>query len=112
MVVAVKVWCGSWRGKRVRIDCDNMVVCLALQSGRSRDAYLQHCVREVFLLVAANDIELVAVHRPGVSLVRADALSRQHMSQVHRQIVRDDVSLQRAERVRVPDRFFELLSEL
>ena len=96
----------------MRIDCDNMVVCLALQSGRSRDLYLQHCVREVFLLVAAGDIKLVAVHRPGVTLVRADALSRQHMSRVHRQIVRDDVGLQRAKRINVPVKFFELLSEL
>ena len=76
VVVAVKVWGERWRGSRVRVDCDNMVVCLALQSGRSRDAYLQHCTREVFLWVASNDIELVAVHRPGVTLIRADALSR------------------------------------
>ena len=112
VVVALKVWCKQWRGCRVRFDCDNMVVCLALQSGRSRDTYLQHCVREVFLYTATNDIELVAVHRPGVSLIRADALSRQHMSAHHRQIVIDDVSLRNARRVRVPKGFFQLRSEL
>ena len=112
VVVAVKVWGERWRGSRVRVDCDNMVVCLALQSGRSRDAYLQHCTREVFLWVASNDIELVAVHRPGVTLIRADALSRQHKSSTHRQIVLNDASLRKADRVRVPEGFFQLRSEL
>ena len=112
VVVALKVWCDRWRGKKVRVDCDNMVVCLALQSGRSRDPYLQHCVREVFLWVVTHDVELVAVHRPGVQLVRADALSRQHMSERHRQIVAGDRSLQKAARVRVPIEYYKLLSEL
>ena len=112
VVVALKVWQQDWSGKRIRIEGDNSNTCLALQTGRSRDQFLQHCVREVFLIAAANDIEIVAVHRPGVTLVRADALSRAPLSRTHRDWVERDECLQRAERIRVPPEYFELLSEL
>ena len=92
--------------------CDNTNACIAIQSGRSRDPFLQHCVREIFLLTVEHDIDLVAVHKAGVLLVRADALSRAPTSAVHRQLVDNDVALQRAERIRVPPQCFELRSEL
>ena len=112
VVVALKVWGPEWRGKRVRVLCDNTNACLALQTGRSRDSYVQHCIREVFLFAARLDVELVAVHRAGELLVRADALSRMHTSNAHRQWVNNDEQLGRAERIKVPPEYFELISEL
>ena len=112
IVVALKVWGPAWRGKRVKVLCDNTNACLALQTGRSRDAYIQHCIREVFLFTARYDVDLVAVHRAGELLVRADALSRMHSSISHKQWVDNDDQLSRAERVRVPTEWFELVSEL
>ena len=112
VVVALKVWRELWAGKRVRIEGDNSNTCLALQTGRSRDPFLQHCVREVFLITAAEDIELLALHKPGVLLVRADALSRAPTSRVHRKWVNNDSLLRQAHRVRVPPEFFELSPEL
>ena len=112
IVVALKVWGPQWRGKRVKVLCDNTNTCLALQTGRSRDDFIQHCVREVFLYAARYDVELVAVHRAGELLVRADALSRMHGSEAHRRWVDNDDELQGAERVRVPPEYFELVSEL
>ena len=112
VVVALKVWREQWKGKRVRIEGDNANTCLALQTGRSRDRFLQHCVREVFLITAACDIELLALHKPGVLLVRADALSRVPMSRVHRKWVENDSLLRQARRIRVPPEYFNLLSEL
>ena len=112
VVVALKVWRGHWAGKRVCIVGDNSNTCLALQTGRSRDPFLQHCVREVFLITAGSDIELLALHKPGLLLVRADALSRAPTSRVHRNWVENDSLLRQARRVRVPPEFFDLLSEL
>ena len=102
----------DWAGKRVCIEGDNSNTNLALQTGRSRDPFLQHCVREVFLITAASDIELLALHKPEVLLVRADALSRAPTSRVHRNWVYNDSLLQQARRVRVPPVFFKLLSEV
>ena len=112
VVVALKVWGRRWSGKRVRVNCDNTNACLAIQSGRSRDPFLQHCVREIFLYSAALDVELMAVHKAGVLLVRADALSRAPTSAVHRDLVERDEVLRRAVRVRVPREMFVLKSEL
>ena len=84
IVVALKVWGPVWRGYRVKVLCDNTNACFALQTGRSKDSFIQHCIREVFLFSARHDVELVAVHRAGELLVRADALSRMHSSESHR----------------------------
>ena len=81
IVVAIKVWARQWSGQRVRIQCDNMNACIAIQTGRSRDSYMQCCVRKIFLWCTWHDIELVPTHCPGVEMVRVDALSRAHKSE-------------------------------
>ena len=44
VVVAVKVWQEQWAGRHVKVSWDNMNACLAIQSGRSRDPFVQSCV--------------------------------------------------------------------
>ena len=78
IVVAVKMWCERWRGQSVHMHCDNMNACIAVQSGRSRDPVMQHCVRELFGFQARYDIELIAEHTPGKTILRANALSQMH----------------------------------
>ena len=112
IVVAVKVWARQWSGRRVRIQCDNTNACIAIQTGRSRDAYMQSCVRELFLWVTWYDIEVVATHCPGVEMVRADALSRAHKNENMRRWVESDAVLSRATRVRVSADMFELTNDM
>ena len=78
IVVAVKTWVDVWSHQRVKIRCDNMNDCLAVWSGRSRDSYMQKCVRELFAVCVVHDIELHATHCPGELMQRADALSQAH----------------------------------
>ena len=108
IVVATKVWARSWAGQRIRVNCDNTTACLAVQSGRSRDSFIQRCIRELFVLCTINDIELRAVHKPGEQLQRADALSRAHCSHTHRLRVARDPAIQAAHRVAVPADTFRL----
>ena len=75
-MIALRVWAGKWTGHRLRILCDNMNSCIALQTGRSRDRYMQACVRSVFVLSVTNDVELDVCHKPGADMTVADALSR------------------------------------
>ena len=74
IVVAVKIFKHQWAGHRVRVCSDNTNVCVAVQTGGTRDKFMQECVRELFLYTAAFEIELHVLHRPGVELLRADAL--------------------------------------
>ena len=112
VVVAVKVWREEWQGKKVRIYCDNANACCAVQFGRSKDDFIQKCVRELFFVCAVSDIELHLLHRPGRLMVRADALSRAHTGAVYRDRVAADLVLAGAERGVVPTRFFELVNKL
>ena len=112
VVVAIKVWGRQWSGTRVCVYCDNTNACIAIQTGRSRDPFMQRCARELFLLSARHDVEIWAFHRPGAQMQRADALSRAHLGDHYRQWIADDPQLQRARRVRVPRAHFTLTSEL
>ena len=111
VVVATKTWATLWAGQRIQVNCDNTNACLAIQSGRSRDPFIQRCVRELFLTCSVHDIELRAVHIPGVLLHRADALSRAHISKRHKLKVDNDYDIQMATRVKVDPSNFTLVED-
>ena len=102
VVVATKTWATLWAGQRIQVNCDNTNAYLAIQSGRSRDPFIQRCVRELFLTCTVHDIELRAVHRPGV-LTLANAIGLR---------VDNDYDIQRATRVKVDPSSFTLVEDL
>ena len=71
--LALKIWCKELSGKSVVIHCDNMAVVCSLSSGRSWDVMV---ARNVWLITATYDIELVVYHIPGKDNGLADSLSR------------------------------------
>ena len=111
VVVAVKVWGAGWAGHRVRVSCDNMNAVLAVHSSRTRDPFMQHCTRELHFLCAKHDIDLLISHAPGVSLKRADALSREHLDDRARTFVASDPMLQQCDRIEPDDRLFKLMTD-
>ena len=76
ILVALKVFCRQWAGKRVMVHCDNQAVVCVLQSGKVRDPFLGACARNVWLWAATFDIELTYVHVMGKYNRAADLLSR------------------------------------
>ena len=40
IVVALKIWAGHWRDKKIQIHCDNMAVVKVLNTGRTRTGHL------------------------------------------------------------------------
>ena len=112
IVVALKMWTQRWSGWTVQIYCDNLNSVCVLQSGKSRDVYMRACAREVFLLTAANDIDVQICHRPGLSMVWADALSREHTHPKFAKLVREDPHLAAAERLTVPPELFDISNVL
>ena len=74
--MALKLWGPYWKDKTVEIKCDNMAVVEVLKSGRARDCVLAMCARNIWLLSAMFNVELVVNHIPGCHNVVADLLSR------------------------------------
>lgn len=79
IVIAVKVWAPRWHNQVIIIYCDNAAAVSVLTTGRSKNAFLLACAREVWWHAANHDLIIQPRHRPGVSLQQADALSRLHL---------------------------------
>ena len=112
VVVAIKTWAEQWKGQRIRVNCDNSNTCLAIQSGRSRDSYMQGCIREIFMYTVRYDIEIAAMHKPGSQMRIADALSRAEDDDVLQNFVRGEVALRRARRLRMAEELFVIENKL
>ena len=76
VVVALKVWANIWANKRIKISCDNLAVVEILKSGKTRDHFLATCARNIWLITAMFNIDIILIHVPGVNNQVADLLSR------------------------------------
>ena len=75
LVMAVKIWAPKLAGSRFQISCDNDAAVQVVRSGRTRDAFMQRCLRQLWLTSARYDLDLRVSHIPGVHNVFADCLS-------------------------------------
>ena len=73
---------------------------------------MQACAREIYVVVAAHDIDLDVVHTPGVELVLADALSREHKDNKPKNIVNNSEQLKKAMRVYPRDELFRISKDI
>lgn len=80
IVVALKLWGRLLVAKRIKLYCDNYASVLTLNTGRSRDPFMQACLREICLLASIHEFEIRAVHLPGVTNRIPDFLSRWDLS--------------------------------
>ena len=76
IIVALKVWSNLWQNKKVKIKCDNLAVVEVLNSGKTRDPFLALCARNVWLISAIFNIQLLFSHIPGKNNYITDLLSR------------------------------------
>ena len=76
VVIALRLWGGHWRNMRIAIFCDNYSVVQVIMSSKTKDPFLALCIRNIWLLTAYNDIELMVCHIPGINNAIADTLSR------------------------------------
>ena len=76
IVVALRVWAGSFQNRQCIIWCDNFAVVNAFNSHKIRDSFLSACVRTVWLLCAEHNIQLIVKHIKGTNNTYADILSR------------------------------------
>ena len=76
ILVALRIWGSQWLHKRISIACDNEAVVYVLNSGRTKDLTLAAIARNIQLLLATYNIEIVVRHIPGKDNMVADLLSR------------------------------------
>ena len=79
IVVAIKIWGDRWKGKRIQVYCDNMVSVAVINSGATKDAFLQKCLREILFFAAKHEFEIRSRHIQGVENRISDLLSRAHL---------------------------------
>ena len=78
IVVAVKFWAHKLHQRKFIVSCDNEAAVTVVNSGKSKDPFMQRCLRELWFTAAVYDCELTARHIPGVHNVLADTLNRWH----------------------------------
>ena len=76
ILVACKVWPNHWANKRIKIWCDNLAVVEVLNSGKSCDETLAICARNIWMLSAMYNFDIILYHIPGKENNIADLLSR------------------------------------
>ena len=81
VMVALKVFAHACKGKHITFHIDNQAVVNSLKFNKMKDHILQSIVRTIWLLAAANDVQLSYSHIPGILNKEADALSRVFQSQ-------------------------------
>ena len=74
-----------YKGKRIKIFCDNLSVYCVINSGRAKYSILQSCLRELAFLNAIYQCEVRAVHLDTESNRLADHLSRWYTNDCHEQ---------------------------
>jgi len=82
LLVALRLWCPRFKGKKLKNFCDNEASVSVLNSGRCRDKLMLDLLREIAFLCALNHCMIRAVHLAGIDNRLADRLSRKHMLSV------------------------------
>ena len=54
IIVALRAWGADLTGKKLVMKCDNLSVVQVLNSGKSRDLFLQAALREVMYILAGS----------------------------------------------------------
>ena len=76
IVVALRVWGKMWHHGSIVIKYDNLGVVQVVRTGKTKDLFLALCIRNIWLIMAAYDIELHIDHISGHRNTIADTLSR------------------------------------
>lgn len=83
VMVALRLWSQFFNGKRIRILCDNIASVLVINSGKSKDAFANSCLRDILFICATSGFEIRSVHLAGIDNRLSDHLSRWHLGSEH-----------------------------
>ncbi|CAC5384008.1 unnamed protein product [Mytilus coruscus] len=81
VIVCLKLW--GQKGRKICIQCDNMVSVQVINQRKSRSRFLQACLREICFICAIKECELRAIHIDGIDNRLPDMLSRWSLSDIY-----------------------------
>ena len=73
--MALKIWAYQWKDKKIWFKCDNVAVVVVLTSGKIKDATLDACACNIWMLSALFNIFIHIEYVAGKSDVIAYLLS-------------------------------------
>jgi hypothetical protein len=76
IMVALKLWGSYFSSKKILINCDNLVSVRVLNTGATRNTFLQSCLREICFIAAVKNFDVKAKHITGCENRIPDLLSR------------------------------------
>ena len=76
VLIALRVWAPLWAHFTVRFSCDNLAVVQVVTTSKTKDSFLNACLRNIWLVTASYDIDLSIDHIQGTKNIIADAQSR------------------------------------
>ena len=88
-------------GKKVLVYCDNEASVKELNSGFTKDEFMQCCLREICFIAATYEFEIRAKHIAGKENRIADYLDKKY-----RQLLENSVILKNFQEIKTTDEFF------
>ena len=85
IIICLKLWDKSFKGKKIQMYCDNQAICQVVNSGKSKCPILQDCLREIAFLAASYEFQVRMIHLSSESNRIADHLSRWDIDISHQQ---------------------------
>ena len=79
IVIATKIWGHKIKGKQILIFCDNEASVYVIDSGSTKDTFMQNFLRELCYIEAIYQFEIKAKHIVGEENRLEDYLSRWHI---------------------------------
>jgi hypothetical protein len=76
IVVALRTWGEAFRGRNVRVWCDNTAAVAVMNNGRGANDMMQSIARNLWLWATVYDVNIICQHIKGEDNKIADLLSR------------------------------------
>ena len=76
ILLSLRTWGDFWQHSTVSLFCDNLAVVQVVETSKTKDPFLAACIRNIWLITAALDINLEVSHIRGADNHIADLLSR------------------------------------
>ena len=107
ILAALRLWHTKLKGKTVRFWCDNSATVASVNSSKTQNLFTAACLRELHLIAAISDINVLCTHIEGKSNVTADLLSRAQVSESDKQKFSDFVAVTKLSPTVVPPHILE-----
>lgn len=106
VVVTLKIFRHKLHSKKIHFHCDNQAAMMCVNSGRTKDEFMQRCLREIVYLAAIGKFEVRMSHISTNDNEIPDALSRWYDGLEFRRKFRRLIQGKKVKQIRVQSKHF------